>query len=486
MIPSISPRAPYDFNTLSWSFVFLDYKQVSKAAAVSRIFKRVADEFYNLRIFNTCSIYQTPLSFSSGSLIYYKNFSKDPLFIGATELEKKRVFFHLLRVQSAKNKYDQFLINLELDNWFEIYGKNPFESSIFAIKAFFDKKIDLEELFVIHAVCEAFHILKIQPLEKNKVKVTKVEPKIISANEIADYLSDAGIPPFTKNSPEYIIKNRKTDEELCKIKVDFVEEFKKTSKIKRTFLEYTLSPFNLIKSNLAAEPAIYYKVESRVGFTGVSDNEATIVLPPIGLAVYLFSSTSKFGLEKPNFMFGYSSDVNEIYKHKMGRPITGASMLFEVPFVHLFIEGPKSLSMFMHDIMYHLPLEANNPHVSILKEIGIKLLKADMSSFPEGISKFFKYFAEKILDCEANSYKFRDPKNAFWIYLKESLKELTRNICFFSGLPRCEYLSCFNEYINKIFIPIVKYELENLNVDKDTKPEFSQKRINSLIEMGFK
>jgi len=164
----------------------------------------------------------------------------------------------------------------------------------------------------------------------------------------------------------------------------------------------------------------------------------------------------------------------------MGRPVTAASMLFEVPYAHLFIEGSKSLSMLMHDITYHLPLEANNPHVNILKKIGVKLLEADLSSFPEKTLKFFKQFAEKILDCEANSYKFKNPKKAFWLFFKESFRELTRNICFFSELAQDEQLSCFNEYINKILIPIFRDMLENFSMDRGVKPELSQKQIDDL------
>jgi len=185
----------------------------------------------------------------------------------------------------------------------------------------------------------------------------------------------------------------------------------------------------------------------------------------------LLRSVSKFGemVQDPMLMFGHAMRYDVLFG--LERPITGASHLFKprllnkrilnlfeqghpnrgIRGAHDYLQGPLELGMYFHDLVYHLILEANIPHVEVFKEIGKELLQTDLSKFDKDEIKYFRRFAGEILDREAYEYRRVLPRDAFWEFLVRKLQFLKRNVSE----------SSFNKYFEEMFSPLVETILRN-------------------------
>lgn len=353
----------------------------------------------------------------SGKEIGKEEFIQHPLFINTKE--KQNVFFDLylfLHSESSFEEYQNFLLNLDREEWFDLYWFQPKMLAHLSLLAFLDGRIDEEELFVIHIVAEAFN-------EQNELDVAI---QSVPPSAIVDYLEESGFPLFSLNHPDFMVINRKPLEELEREKEHFLERYRTLCPVKRTFVEYILKPFVPDRAAVNArffsiEMSMHYHAKSSLGFKNIKGGEqGTVVLPPPKLAIDLYCATSSIETipsSAQTFMFGFSEDDTVFYSG--ARVCSIPSPLFPLPYVHEFSSGPSGLGLLAHDILYHMPLDANNPHILLFIEIAKKLKKrpSEMEEVSEKEHLANAELASHLIDREANEYRYLDAGQAFWPFI---------------------------------------------------------------------
>jgi hypothetical protein len=255
--------------------------------------------------------------------------------------------------------------------------------------------------------------------------------KVLTQESCAAVLTEAGFPPFAPNKPEFMITRRKSDEELARLKDEFIRRLPLRSPVQRTVVTYTLSPFLKLKlgqevSHASVEMGIHYQSACDVGFRNIRDGrEATVVLPPFGMVEELYKMASSGFLRRipvADVIFGYNDDDAIFYEGRRWYSI--ASPLFKVPPAHTFGKGPLELGIDYHDRIYHRTIEANDPHIHEI----ITVARAIKSCKPEKESwqKVCALLANMIVDREALSYRVLSDKKAFWTFLGFVLSARTR------------------------------------------------------------
>jgi len=384
---------------------------------------------------------------------------------------------HLTKSPAFQKEYESFLSNLTSENWFEEIRQDPKKMAQFSFLAYLEgNRIDREELFVINTVAEGYQELKNKKRRGMVGEVLAVRPVTLSSQDLANYLKEAGFPPFTENAYQYLITFRKPPEEIEKIKSQVVEEFGKRSPIQRTVLEYTQSRFLLFdKFEDSIEMRIYRQTKSRLGFLHVKqgENGAMVLLPP-EFAIELFrkvSSNPSRSSSEHCLSFGYTDDNTVFIEGK--RVITIPSPACEVlPHVHNLKNGPQGLGILFHDINYHIPVEVNNPHTSFYVEIT-KRLRSQLSpphallDQKPGLSRFSKAIVDRLVDRELN-YRLVEPEKKFWQSLnKESLKVWTKE--------EFGSLNDYFEWYDRIYFPII------INVLKGSEDQTTAEKIQAAV-----
>jgi len=413
------PNHRNDFSSTAPDELYLGSYHIDQGSPVEAITDPVADALIDK--------INPQLKLSSGRIVLPNEFFQDPLFKDTKE--KKVVFiklYYLLNSPDFIREYQNFLLNLCHDKWFKAYDRTPEKLALLSLIAFYDGRINKEELFVINMVSSAFH----EVLSPNST-LEKVEFKVLDANSIIEYLRESGFPPFAANTENHIIAshNRKNTEELEAEIRDFLQEYSRRSPVERTFTEYTLknSAINNI-THYSIEILIHYILGSDVGFKREDRLEKTTpVLPPPHFAIELSrwaSTVPSIPAKEHHFMFGFSKSNKSLSEGR--RPISIPSTLFKLPFVHESKRGPE-LGVLAHDLNYHMPLEVINPHIDIFVNIASKVKDFTEKRIRHSIQfscylNDFKKFCNIILDRETFAYKvYVDPSAAFWSFIYSSL-----------------------------------------------------------------
>ncbi len=365
----------------------------------------------------------------SGKQIKFQDFIGHRCF--ATTKEAKGVFLGLFFTSTQKNAlndYMNFLESLIDSNWHLNFKHCPKKLAYFSIIAFLDKKIDLEELFVINIVADAYH-------ELSSNVIAKVTVDVLTTTNAATILRDGCFPLFGKG-PEYPqIRNRKPEKLLVQEKTDFLANLTNLSIVKRTFVEYTIDGFELDweklrRSNLCSiEQGIYIKTGGRIGYKNVGDNQATIVLLPPKICIDLLQRTSCISClpyEAHEYIFGFTHDTTQGYRGI--RIVSIPSPLFETVFVHGYNSGAKGLQRYHSDISYHMPLEMNNPHIENIVRIANKF-KAFADNCQSNTGKqYCELLSERLVEREAFHYRYLQPEHAFDSFLIDSINFVSKII----------------------------------------------------------
>ncbi len=414
------------------------------------------------------------IKLSSGKIVTKEDFLNDPLF-QLTENKFSEIVY-ISKTPLFKTEYKSFLTNLQAENWFEQIELNPKKMAQLSIIAYLDEKIDQEELLVINIIAEGYtSVSKVISLTRSSIESgfgdieeVAVDPFVISKDRLAVYLKNCNFPPFARSSLKNIIKTGKSEQELDQIKADIIEEFGKRSVIKRTVLEYTLTPFiglNEAQANrrlaelLTVEMSIL-GLHSKLGFiNSETKSSGTMVLLPPMFTIDLFCRVSTSGARSDHFFtFGYSDDDSEFYKGI--RVVSIPSPAFKkLPYVHSYISGPRGLGILFHDINYHLALESNIPHVKVFIEIAKGLEALDFEGEIFKTNKPWEQFSLRVaslfIDREANGYRRKKPEEAFWGYINHEPFYLAEGLGCFKD--RQKLISWFN----LVYYPIVKKAIED-------------------------
>lgn len=344
-------------------------------------------------------------------------------------------------------------------NFHEKIKKHPssYNYLYFSIIAFLDEKIDQEELFIIHMIGALFQYDETSPLNK----VTAVKTRVIEQDEAADYFQEANFPLFSKQLETHI-SNCRSKEEIEKERKTFLEEFSKREPLKRTSLEYTLKHFGISLSTIfyTIEMGIFYYSNFSIGYKNINREQATVVLLSPQLSVDMLYRTSAVVFKKNLthlFIFGYDPDDTPFYQGI--RVISIPSPLFFVPYIHGYNHGPRELGLYHHDVSYHLPLEVNNPHINQIVCIAKKLksIGSDPKINDHSFSYRYEKLANKIIDREANVYRWRPPQQAF--------------VSWFTNLISPKYYCLNNEekiWIKENVLPLIRKELDEIGENVDS------------------
>ncbi len=433
----------------------------------------------------------------SGKEVESIDFLENPLFCNAKE--KESVFIELLMLVNHPcflSEYKIFLSNKNNMDWFVRYQKKPIQLAHLSVLAFLDGEIDQDELFIVHTVASAYSELNSES-SGEKVKVIKVEPRVVLPHDLFRVLTEFDVPPFEK---ENLIVNRKSNEEIFGKMQEFTDEYAKRSTIKKTFLTYTLSDFVSGSKKESVEMNIYFRIEVTSFFKESGGDRGQVLLPPWELVWKLFCITSKFEdrLKKPKPSFGHVNSYKVLLKR---RPVTIPSSKFLTVRPHEFEYGPSGLGMFLHDF-FHLLLEANNPHVGLLIEIGKNLIGENyLELFPNSDQKAFRRFAIDVLDREAVPYVRNRPYgDSFWEFLKTRISlKLVKKISdedlikyietvLFPTIERSLKRYERKEKINDL-IPVMKYapnELLKQSREKLLKVNLDNVDLSKILKIASK
>jgi hypothetical protein len=356
------------------------------------------------------------LKLSQGQRLSRDVFVRLPLFQFALEVHP--VFTQLVQLSSREDflgRYVQFLRSLTREDWVMANRGDPINLALMSLYAYLDGKISREDLFVIQTVAEAE-----RAHGAGEIAAWRVE--VLTQESCAAVLTEAGFPPFAPNKPEFMITRRKSDEELARLKDEFIRRLPLRSPVQRTVVTYTLSPFLKLKlgqevSHASVEMGLHYQPKCDVGFKNIVDGqEATVVLPPFAMVEDLYRMTSSIPLAlipEEDVIFGYNGDNAIFYKGRRWYSI--ASPLFTVPPVHTFGTGPFGLGIEYHDRIYHRAIEANNPDIDKIIEVAKAVEKCNPTNplWREPCAAL----ADMIVDREALSYRACSDREAFWAFL---------------------------------------------------------------------
>mgnify|MGYP006940034520 CR=1 FL=1 len=127
------------------------------------------------------------------------------------------------------------------------------------------------------------------------------------------------------------------------------------------------------------------------------------------------------------------------------RIISIPSPLFYLPYLDECNKGSPGFQMFHHDILYHVVIDMNNPHIDIYCRLAatIQSLATSMKNPP--MKQFFLDFAFNIVDREVSQYTHLPPEIALLTYLNKEFSsqiELYRQI-FFMDASSMQKISIF-------------------------------------------
>lgn len=345
-----------------------------------------------------------------------ETFINHPLFAHASE--KEAVYEKLIEVvqhDRFSDNYKRFLDALLQEDWFSYCDDYFLEFSYLSIIAFFDNKIDEEQLCCIHTIAEAYRELQNRNIAGLQIHVLSREDR--EAN--AEFLAKANQPPFAAMSDTPLVQSKKTQPELDQIKQELLDHISKIeSPIARSVIVYTVQ----YNGEHSMETGVYNRTKVRERYMEPSESskageavkEVNTILFPHDLGVILNGSIGLYPPPKEvkhEWMFGYADDVSSILE-KGARVVSVASPLFDVPYVHDYKIGPKRLGLQMHDENYHIPLDLNIPNVMKLRffKFSQKMLEIGCSSTSDRIRKLWeeksRQCSMKMLDREVTPYRF--------------------------------------------------------------------------------
>jgi hypothetical protein len=349
----------------------------------------------------------------NGTPLFKKNFIKNPLF--KKSKEKEDVFNNLwltihLDPLSYRIRYDSFLQNLDGEDWFECYWdmdtKQIRDESLICFLAFLNGDIKKESLLVIQTVLEA--------IRSNAKPIIRT----LVADDLPTYLAQTGFPPYSPNTSDYMLTRRKSEEELTLVKQEILESFSYKTPAERTVIEYDFQRLKVARFCQTVEKAAY-DIDCRIGFKG---SRYAVLLPP-QFSIELMAKTSSLRLPDPAKYysgFGHSNTDGTPYFEGY-RDISIPSPWFYLAPPHNYNSKSPGLGMLFHDLNYHIPLDANNPHAKLIIEIAKQFsekrcdsdkkdqfTRSDWKALSSG-------FSRHLVDRESNPYRIAaSEKRAFW------------------------------------------------------------------------
>jgi hypothetical protein len=331
--------------------------------------------------------------------------------------EKEDVFQSIMqRVDDVQfqQHYNDFLQDIQKDNWFENYTKDAVDLGYLSLMAYLDGKIDQDDLTTLQLIANAIQ----ENQEDGNIQGFSIS--VETSQTISDTLKDAHYPPFgeAQKGKEPLIGTYKPPVELEKVKEEFVAAFDKKSPLKRTVLSYNFSyekmKFNngrcLNKNSVCLHEVLYKNSRSNLGIKSIIEEGAvakgTYVMVPLAMSYTL--GRQLVNHETKTFseqivMFGYGEDAftNETFQAGK-RVVSIGSPLFKIPPVHNSVKGPLGLQCTAHDV-YHLYLDIGNPYLTEMLDLQKALVQ-------KGEDKMLIKFAELLLDREVyfpnDNYKF--------------------------------------------------------------------------------
>ncbi len=239
---------------------------------------------------------------------------------------------------------------------------------------------------------------------------------ILQESNVQEYLKAAKYPPFA-----HVFTSDKTEKELENARRKIILSLKEKSPIQRTAIAYV---FSTDFEEEVIEQDIFYKTRlAKLKYANIFDLETHATMAVVlstSFCLELYQETSSLKEQPPSehsWMFGYSQSKASLKALMIGRPISIASPLFRIPYVHHFKTG-KQLGITVHDLTYHLTLDWQNPHSRLFIQLGQSVLNMPNQS------KKTKTMAIELLDREAvaypNSFNQKSdttPLQDFWISL---------------------------------------------------------------------
>lgn len=415
-----------------------------------------------------------------------EEFENHPLF--KITQEKQEVFSQLATMcgdSEALREYDHFLITLTLKDpeWHSYFKSHPIKLGYLSLLAFLEGKIDREELFIMHMVGEAYRELLSE-------KVSAVTIHTLSPDNAAKYLQEAGFPLFSpqpnifKRFFRNLLKNLLSDElpdllefiyskniplithckyngQLKKEKREFLTELTQLSPVKRASVEYTLDRFyddpQHLNHRLSVEMGIYFKDIKGIGYKNIEGGKGTIVLLSPQLIIDILRRTSAISSPAASehvYTFGFS-EVDEPFYQGV-RVISIPSPLFSGKYVHGYRAGPEGLGIYYHDVLYHLPLEVNNPHIKPIVNIAKKIKSYAFAQKEFSQKQMAEDMANGLIDKEILDYSIYTPKVAFLNWFVYIIKGQYRQKI--KKLGKDNHIKLVQE-----ILPLIKKDLEEID-----------------------
>ena len=357
----------------------------------------------------------------NGKKISKTDFCEHSLFINTKE--KETVFLQLQLYMSASHfakDYRTFLSDINTDHWFTRYETNPHQLAYLSLIAFLSEVIDQEELFIINIVAYGFY-------EKLfTTNLVQVNVGILNCHNVALFLANSNYPLFAKDDVSNLLTNLKSRQELKIEQNKFIDDLPLLSPLKRTYVEYTQTPFEKSEWYLSGyeysslEQALYFEKNWKIGIKNVANNQGTIVLLSPHLSIRLAKSATNCICREANdhhYMFGFSDNDTSLYNGI--RIISIPSPLFYLPYPDECNKGSPGFQMYHHDILYHVVIDMNNPHIDIFCRLAATVRSLATSEKNAHMKQIFLDFAFNIVDREVSQYTHLPPEIAFLTYLNK-------------------------------------------------------------------
>ncbi|CDZ81586.1 hypothetical protein BN1013_02122 [Candidatus Rubidus massiliensis] len=421
----------------------------------------------------------------NGKKISKTDFCEHSLFTNTKE--KETVFLQLqmyLSTSDFAKDYQTFLTDINTDFWFNRYATSPHQLAYLALIAFFSEAIDQEELFITNIVAYGYY-------EKLfTTNLVHVNVGILNCHNIATFLANSNYPLFAKEGFSNILLNLKSPEELKHEQTKLIDDLPLLSPLKRTYIEYTQTPFEKCECNLlrneysSLEQVLYFERNWKIGIKNVTNNQGTVVLLSPDLSIRLAKSATNSICREANdhhYMFGFSDNDTSLYNGI--RIISIPSPLFYLPYPDECNKGSPGFQMYHHDILYHVVTDMNNPHIDIYCRLGTIIRSLATSEKNADMKHFFCEFAFNLVDREVLQYIHMTPERAFLTFLNQefsSMIELYR-AQFFYGCNRDSKIFEFpilNSFSNWLWNNLTEEEKIRLKIT-------SEESINESLQNGI-